>query len=307
MSETTSISAATGPGGEQVAPAPKSDNKKRRFRLMRVIYLLLLAYALWLGFLYFNQDQMLYPGAFAELAPKAPSYPEGMNYESVWIEPEPGVRVEAWFARGDGRSAERPGAAVMLTHGNYEVIDRGTWHAQEYRRMGISVLLVEYRGYGRSTGQPTQSGITADMVAFYDWLAARPEVDPKRIVMHGRSIGGAAAAQLAARRPCAAMILQSAFRSADSMTWGYLAPPFLLRDSWRTDSVISKFESPLLLLHSRADGIIPASHSEALAKLAKNPTIAILNGTHNAFPVQAHEYWDRIRAFLLAAGVIEEE
>lgn len=274
---------------------------------MRVVYLLLFAYTLWLGFLYFKQDQMLYPGAFAELAPSTPAYPEGMNYASVWIEPEAGVRVEAWFALGDGCSTATPGPAVILTHGNYEVIDRGTWHAQEYRRMGVSVLLVEYRGYGRSTGHPTQAGITADMVAFYDWLAARPEVDPQRIVIHGRSIGGAAAAQLAARRPCAALILQSSFRSADSMAWGYLAPPFLLRDSWRTDSVLQEFERPVLLLHGRADGIIPASHSEVLEKLSKNPTLAILNGTHNSFPMQAQEYWDKIRAFLQKAGVLSEQ
>lgn len=274
---------------------------------MRVIYLLLFLYALWLGFLYFNQDRMIYPGAFAELAPKTPHYPDGIAYESVWIEPQPGVRVEAWFAAGDGRSLGSPGPAVILTHGNYEVIDQGCWHAQEYRRMGLSVLLVEFRGYGRSTGRPTQAGITADMVAFYDWLAARPEVNPRRIAIHGRSIGGAAAAQLAALRPAAALILQSTFRSADSLTWSYLAPPFLLRDSWRTDSMVCKYERPLLLLHGGGDTLIPPSHSEGLAKLAKNPTLAILSGTHNLFPVRPQEYWDKIRAFLQSADVIEEE
>lgn len=284
---------------------PTLAKKKRRFRIMRVLFFLFVLYALWLAFLYCNQDQLLYPGAFAELAPAKPNYPAGMGYESVWIEPEPGVRVEAWFAAGEGRTRSTPGPAVILTHGNYEVIDTGTWNAQGYRRMGFSVLLVEFRGYGRSIGRPTQAGITADMVAFYDRLAARPEIDPRKIVIHGRSIGGAAAAQLAAARPPAALILQSSFRSADSMTWGYFAPPLLLRDSWRTDAVVAKLNCPLLLLHGMGDNLIPPSHSQALAKIAKKPTLAILQGTHNMFPVNEGEYWRSIREFLIASGILE--
>lgn len=239
---------------------------------MRVLYLLLIAYALWLGFLYFNQDGLLYPGAFANLADETPRYPNVGGYESVWIEADAGVRVEGWFVRGDACTAEKPGPAVILTHGNYEVIDDGSWHAEEYRRMGISVLLAEYRGYGRSLGKPTEAGITRDMVAFFDWLAKQPEIDPNRIILHGRSIGGAAVAQLAARRAAAALILQSSFRSAASMTSGYFAPSFLLRDSWRTDTVVKKIQIPLLLLHGRSDRLIPPSHSEALAALHPRAT-----------------------------------
>jgi fermentation-respiration switch protein FrsA (DUF1100 family) len=268
---------------------------------MRWVVLILAMYGLWLLFLYFKQDQLLYPGAGAPLADAGPP-PAGV--ESLWIEPEPGVRVEAWFMLGRGRSAESPGPAVILTHGNYEVIDQGLWHARHYVALGISALLVEFRGYGRSTGAPTEAGITADMVAFFDRLAARPEVDAKRIVIHGRSIGGGAAAQLAARRTPAALILQSTFVSMDALAARYLAPPPLVRDHWRTDVVVSKLDRPLLLLHGRSDEIIRASNSERLRALSHGAELRLLDGSHNHFPVNEAEYWDAIETFLGRSGVL---
>lgn len=268
---------------------------------MRWVMLILALYGFWLLFLYFNQDKLLYPGAGAPLADVGPS-PTGI--ESLWIEPEPGVRVEAWLVPGRGCSAESPGPAVIITHGNYEVIDQGLWHARHYAALGVSALLVEFRGYGRSTGTPTENGITADMVAFHDLLAGRPDVDAKRIVIHGRSIGGGAAAQLAVRRTPAALILQSTFTSIDALASRYLAPPPLIRDHWRTDAVVAKFDRPLLLLHGRSDEIIPAANSQRLHALSRGAELRLLDGSHNHFPVDEAEYWDVIEAFLTRSGVI---
>lgn len=270
---------------------------------MRWVALLLALYGCWLLLLYFQQDMLLYPGAGAPLAEAGPPPP---GVESLWIEPEPGVRVEAWFVPGRGCSAESPGPAMIITHGNYEVIDQGLWHARHYAALGVSSLLVEFRGYGRSTGKPSETGITADMLAFHDRLAARPDVDAKRIAIHGRSIGGGAAAQLAARRPPAAMILQSTFTSIDALAARRLAPPALVRDHWRTDGVVARFGRPLLLLHGQDDDIISANYSRRLMGLLPGAELHILRGSHNHFPVDETEYWDTIEAFLLRAGVLAE-
>lgn len=268
---------------------------------MRWLLLILALYGFWLLFLYVSQDLLLYPGAGAPLADDGPP-PSGV--ESLWIEPEPGVRVEAWFVPGRGCSAESPGPAVIITHGNYEVIDQGLWHAQHYAALGVSALLVEFRGYGRSTGKPSEAGITADMLAFYDRLAGRPDVNGKRIAIHGRSIGGGAAAQLAARRPAAALILQSTFTSIDAMAARRLVPGFLVRDHWRTDAVVAKYDRPLLILHGERDDIISASYSKELKALCSGSQLCLLAGSHNHFPVDESEYWDTIRAFLVRAGVL---
>ncbi len=91
------------------------------------------------------------------------------------------------------------------------------------------MLLCEYRGYGRSGGVPEQAGITSDMIAFYDLLAKREDVDAARIYAHGRSLGAGVAAQLAAKRPAAGLILESPFKSAASFALRLGAPGFLVR------------------------------------------------------------------------------
>src|SRR5688572_30832441 len=108
--------------------------------------------------------------------------------------------VEGWFLPAYGVAAGRPGPAVIFAHGNAEIIDPYALELEPYRRMGVSVLLPEFRGYGRSGGEPSEEGITDDFVAFHDLLAARPDVDPSRIVFHGRSLGGGVVCALAARR-----------------------------------------------------------------------------------------------------------
>ncbi len=201
--------------------------------LLILALVLFSAYELFLGYM---QDQLVYPGAFAHLAPATATLPPGV--EQAFVETEPGVRVEGWFypAADASGSAKRP--AVLITHGNYETIDGGMYHAQGLHDLGLSVLLVEYRGYGRCAGKPTQTGILRDLLAWQTWLAARPEVDSTRIVYFGRSLGGAAAAQLAGGSSTA-LILESTFSSLDSMAApARLGLPILLRVGGGPDQVL---------------------------------------------------------------------
>ncbi|WP_236607462.1 alpha/beta hydrolase [Sandaracinus amylolyticus] len=224
--------------------------------------------------------------------------------ERWWHESEEG-RVEAWFIPGDGVSAESPGPLVIYAHGNAEVIDPLPLWLGPYRTMGISVLLPEYRGYGRSEGTPSERAIREDLVAFHDRAVARPEVDPSRVVLHGVSLGGGAVAQLTRERPPAAMILQSTFASVAEIAWElYRAPRFLISDPFDTIRVLRGTSTPVLLLHGRRDTVVPFAHSERLQRALPRSELVACDAGHNDLPPADLDYWGEIRAFLERSDVL---
>lgn len=245
---------------------------------------------------YFMQGSLIFPRGVAGSALAAA--PSGV--EQVWINIDDGARVEGWFIRGEGRSAESPGGAVVFFHGNAELIDSNSARMQSYVRAGVSVLLVEYRGYGRSDGRPSQRGIVEDSASFLDWLIARPEVNASRIVYHGRSLGGGVAVQLAARREPAAMVLESTFTSIPDVV-GVPLVGLIVRHPFRSADVIGDLECPILLLHGADDTLIPKEHSEGLANLARDSRLVILPGGHNDFPRDETAFWDAVIPFVTRA------
>ena len=220
--------------------------------------------------------------------------------ERVWID-SPQGRVEAWFLPGQGVSAQAPGPAVFFAHGNAELIEHWPGQMSHYRRQGVSVLLAEYRGYGRSAGSPSQAAITEDFIRFYDSLAARPEVDAERIVLHGRSLGGAAVGALAAHRTPAAIILQSTFTRFTDMVAAYFVPAFLVLDPFDTLSVISAYRGPVLVVHGRRDSLIPYSHGQALAEAAPDGRLVTYDSDHNDCPPDWGDFWRQVDDFLEGA------
>lgn len=262
----------------------------------------LLAFSAYQLFLGYQQDRLIYPGAFARLAPATANPPPGA--EQIWIEAEPGIRVEGWFWPAQAASVANRLPAVLVTHGNFETIDGGVYHAEKLRELGLSVLMPEYRGYGRSAGRPTQAGILRDLLAWHTWLQQRPEVNPDRLVYFGRSLGGGAAAQLAAQRPPRALILECTFASMDSMALRRLGLPILLRDHWRTDQVVAELESPLLLMHGIHDSVIPVAESRRLKEVARHAQLWEYDGGHTDLGGRnADRYWKEVADFLRTSGL----
>lgn len=214
-------------------------------------------------------------------------------------------RTEAWFVPGEGVSDRTPGPAVVFAHGNAELIDNNVDWLRVYTERGVNVLLVEYRGYGRSDGSPSQVRITDDFVAGYDRLAARPDVDAQRIVFHGRSIGGGVACALASERRPAALVLQSAFTSTGAMAARYLYPPFLVLDPFDNAAVVRAYDGPVLILHGTADTIIPVSHGRKLHALAPDSSLIEYDCGHNDFPVDSARFAEDIEVFLREQHIIE--
>lgn len=234
-----------------------------------------------------------------------PSFPKHVpGLERFWLETGQG-RVEGWIIKGTGASDRHPGPAVMIAHGNRELIDYYMDRVKVYRRMGFTVMLGEYRGYGRSAGKPSRVGIRADYLRFYDKLASTPCVDPKRIVFHGRSLGGAVLADITAYRRPAAVILESTFTSIKAMAHG--APDFLLSDNYDTLSAMTAYEGPVFIIHGSRDRIVPVQHAKELHARISQSELYLDDFGHNDGPADWFGYWDCIRRFFKKAGVLKAE
>jgi hypothetical protein len=170
--------------------------------------------------------------------------------------------------------------------------------------MGVTVMLCEYRGYGRSAGSPSEAAITMDFEHFFDRLIAFPEVDARRIVFHGRSLGGGAVCALADRRQPAAMILESAFTSVIDLARRFAVPAQLVLDKFDNRRILSNFDNPVLILHGRADRIVPSGHALRLHKVAKHSRLILYEGGHNDGLTQRQIYWNDIESFLREASIL---
>ena len=196
--------------------------------------------------LYFTQTSIIFPRrATGPISPRPPEAPTRV----LWIQTDSGERVEAWFIPGAGRAPDSPGPAVILAHGNATLIDHASDTVALYVARGVSVMLPEYRGYGRSEGLPSERGIVSDFVAAYDLLREQPEVQGDVIFGHGRSLGGGVIAQLAARRSLVALVIESSFTSVAAMARKSFMPGFICRHPFRTDSVLREYAGPVLLMH----------------------------------------------------------
>jgi fermentation-respiration switch protein FrsA (DUF1100 family) len=281
------------PAPDRAAPRPKA---LRRLVKLGVIVLCAMAFLPWIesAFL-FHPRPAGEPTAIAAATP---------GLERWWHRSDQGP-VEAFFVPGDGVSAEHPGPAVIYAHGNAEVIDPLPAWLVPYRRLGVSLLLPEYRGYGRSAGTPSQHAIRDDLIAFHDLLAARPEVDRARIIFHGVSLGGGVVAQLAAHRAPRALILQSTFTSVADIAWQrFRAPRFLLGNPFDTLAALRAVRAPALIFHGRTDEVIPFAHGEALHRALPDSAFVACTAGHNDLPPATLDYWGEIERFLRRIEVL---
>ncbi len=217
-----------------------------------------------------------------------------------------GNQVVAWFVPCADARAGKTAPLVVYFHGNAEIIDSQGDNIERYRQLGCSVLLPEFRGYGRSAGQPSQRAIVDDAEHFLQEALKRPDVDPQRVCYHGRSLGGGVAAQLALRHKPRVLILGSSFTSLRPFANRYLAPSFLVRSPFDTDRALPQLDIPILIQHGTNDDIVPVSHGRALKALARDVTYIEYDCRHNDFPGDANEdqYVKDIRDFLKKNGII---
>lgn len=186
---------------------------------------------------------------------------------------------------------------ILFSHGNAENIVQGLDFLHAMRDAGFNVLAYDYSGYGLSTGRPSERAAYADIEAAYDYLTRSAGVPPERILLHGRSLGGAVAADLAARKPAGGLVLESTFTSALRVVKAY---PFLPFDRFRTERKLARVRMPVLVIHGTDDEVIGFWHGERLYETAPGPKrqLWVRGATHNDLAwVAGERYWTALRAF----------
>lgn len=270
--------------------------------LVKIAAWALFYYLVYCCFLFLIQRQILFPRSLIGTPPAV----DEMNIpglEKIWIDTSYG-KVETWFMPPVTGHEAGPAPAVIFAHGNAELIDFWPDELKKFTNLGIGVLLVEYPGYGRSEGTPSQKSITEAIVAAYDALIKHELVDPSRIILFGRSVGGGAVCRLAKERPSVALILMSTFISARSFASKYLAPGFLILDPFDNLAVVRSYSEPVLVIHGKYDDIIPFTHGTALCKAAQRGQMLAYDCGHNDCPPRWDIFWRDLKSFLDKVGII---
>jgi len=220
------------------------------------------------------------------------------DVERIWLDSDAG-RTEAWFLAAR-RAAETATPAIVYAHGNGELIDHWPREFDALRERGLSVLLVEYPGYGRSSGKPSERSIARALTAAYDWAAADPRIDARRILGYGRSLGGGAICALSRERALAALLLESTFTSVRAQAWRYGLPGLLVRDPFDNLAHVREFRGPVLLLHGDRDLSIPVEQARALHAVSPGSELHVLPCGHNDCP----RPWPVLLNFLERNGLL---
>jgi len=269
--------------------------------LHSLLHLLLVVFITWCGialYLYFSQSRLLYypelPSRTIEVTPAA----VGLSYENVQLLAADDTRLHAWFVPA---TASR--GTLLFSHGNAGNIGHRLHSIRQFNSLGLDVLIYDYRGFGESEGKPTEAGTYLDVKAAWDYLLVEREIAPRQIVIFGRSLGAAIAAELASQHPSAGVILESAFTSVPDMAasiYPWLPVRLLSRYQYNSLEKIARITSPLLLVHSRGDEIVPFDQGERLFAQANEPKQFLeLSGGHNDGNHVSHDiYMETLQRFL---------
>ena len=246
----------------------------------------------------FFENSFIYaPPRFQEGFP--PPHLYGRYVEEVWLTTLDKIRLNAWYLPNP--SSEK---ALLWFHGNAENIGYGLEHLEFYSRLAVNVLAVDYRGYGKSEGTPGEAGVYRDADAAYDYLIQVRRIQPTNIVVFGHSLGGAVAIDLAARRECGALIVQSSFTSVKEMARRvFRIPLFEYIPKSRFDSLakIRRVRAPILIVHGTRDETVPFSMGQRLFAAAPEPKalFSVEGAGHNdVLEAGREELLERLKSFI---------
>ncbi len=263
---------------------------------------LALGYLALLLLLRLSESRLLYaPGSSRMLTPAPPAL--GLAPERVEIPSGDGVTLVAWVIRAP--TADTAGRWLLICHGNAgNLSDAGRpEHYADLRALGLNLLAFDYRGYGESSGSPSEAGLYRDAEAAYEYLRDTRGVPPERIVLFGHSLGSAVAVELATRVPAAGLVLDGALMSVIARAqevYPYVPVRWIARSRFASIEKIGRVQIPKLFLHARRDDVVPIAHGRRLYEAAPPPkTFVELAGGHgDAFEADSAVYFGAIGRFL---------
>lgn len=227
-------------------------------------------------FLIFQSNYIYHPVRQMAAAPDS----VGLQFESVSLETGDGLKLFGWFI-----PCENARAVVLFCHGNGGNISGRLDSIEFLHRLGLDTFIFDYRGYGQSEGKPSELGTYRDVEAAWRYLVEERKIQPDRIIVFGRSLGGPIAAWLAGSHTPGALIIESTFTSVPdvaAMRHPYLPARLLMRFKYTTAEYLSNVNCPVLIIHSRDDEMIPYECGEQLFEIAKEPKKFLeITGAHN--------------------------
>jgi fermentation-respiration switch protein FrsA (DUF1100 family) len=238
-----------------------------------------------------------YPDGFASLPNHA------IPVEDVWLTTEDGVRINAFY-----HSNSSSPKVLLWFHGNAENIGYDLPQMKVLAQIGVNILAVDYRGYGKSQGKPNEAGVYHDADAAYDYLVKQRQVRAQDIFIYGVSLGGAVAINLAARRPCGGLIVQSSFTNTRAMARRMFGIPlieYLPKSRFDSLQEIRKVRAPILIAHGTEDEVVPLGMGRRLFAAAPEPKrfFSVAGAGHNnMIDVGQESYLACLRDFVQGSG-----
>ena len=279
----------------------KSLNKKNtRCRagclswLWWIVKIPLIAYLIIVVAAMFFENSLLF---FPSVYPDGNWQPQALKFEDAWFSSADGAALHGWYV-----PKQNAKAAVLFCHGNAgNLTHRAEILRALHDRVGVSTLIFDYRGFGRSKGKPNETGVLADARAARRWLADREKIAETDIVVMGESIGGAVAVDLAARDGARALILESTFNNLpDTAAFHYPFLPvrWLMRSRFDSAAKIGDYRGPVWQVHGDADTIIPLEFGRRLFDAANEPKQFKLLAGHDHNDPMPPGYYEELAAFL---------
>lgn len=255
---------------------------------MKIFFLIALVLSLMSLIIYRYQHKLIF---FPEVLPRDFVFTFNYPFEEIFLKTEDNSEIHGLFFH-----AKKPKGVVLYFHGNAGSLRTWGQISENFLPFGYSILIMDYRGYGKSSGSLSEKKLLRDSQTAYDFLKSK--VDEKKIIIYGRSIGTGVAVYLATRTNPRMLILESPFTSlVEIAKFHYpFLPSFLLKFRFFSNEWIGNIQCPAYLFHGAEDAIIPIRFGENLAKMnpGKVKFIRISHGGHNdlsEFP----EYWENLR------------
>ncbi len=221
----------------------------------------------------------------------------GLQYEDIYFKTRDKLQLNGWFI-----PAEDAKATLLFIHGNAGNIGDRIDKFKYFHEMGMNVFIFDYRGYGKSLGRPTETGLYTDAEAAYDYLTVTKGIVPDKIVVYGASLGGAVAIDLVSKQKVAGLIVDSSFSCAADMAKILypFVPSFLISVKLDSVSKIRNIAVPKLFIHSKDDDVVPYALGRKLYDAAMSPKFFVdIDGAHNSgYIVSEQRFIHEIKIFL---------
>ncbi|MFC1954130.1 alpha/beta hydrolase [Chloroflexota bacterium] len=260
-----------------------------------IVIIIATMYIAFAGFLFIFQSNYIY---YPERTLTTDPDNIGLPFENVSFETTDGLKLSGWFIPCEGARG-----VILFCHGNAGNISHRLDSIQIFHRLGLDVFIFDYRGYGQSEGKPSESGTYRDVEAAWQYLVEERQVSPGKIVVFGRSIGGAVAAWQARSHMPGALILESSLTSVPDIAaklYPYLPVKLMSRFKYDTERYLKGINCPVLIVHSPNDEMMPFRYGQRLFETAKKPKEFLeISGSHNeGFIISGRHYEEGLNAFI---------